>query len=166
MSDPESVQSPERRGFLEVATAALLAIPLLGPLLASLACIVTASSREQPNEVPALPLAKIPEDSVQRFTLSYKRRVGAFQETVERVVFLRRSGNDVTALSAECTHLGCSVRFVAESDDGPARLACPCHAGTFSLEGKVLSGPPSGPLERFAVRIPDDASQPVLVSLG
>jgi len=166
MSEQEPIESPGRRGFLETATAALIAIPMLGPLLGSIGCMVSGSSREEPDEVPALPLSEIPEDSVQRHTLSYKRRVGAFSETVERVVFLSRKGNEVTCLSAECTHLGCSVRFVAESDKGPARLQCPCHGGAFSLDGQVLSSPPARPLNRYAVRVPSDTSKPVMIELA
>ncbi|MBI5639056.1 MAG: Rieske (2Fe-2S) protein [Nitrospirae bacterium] len=53
------------------------------------------------------------------------------------------------ALSKVCTHLGCLVDY----DSTKKRLVCPCHAGVFSLEGKVLSGPPPKPLLKYAVKV-------------
>ena len=53
------------------------------------------------------------------------------------------------ALSKVCTHLGCLVEY----DSTKKRLLCPCHAGVYSLEGKVLSGPPPKPLLTYAVQV-------------
>jgi len=53
------------------------------------------------------------------------------------------------ALSKVCTHLGCLVDY----DRTKKRLLCPCHAGVYSLEGKVLSGPPPKPLLTYAVQV-------------
>ena len=53
------------------------------------------------------------------------------------------------ALSKVCTHLGCLVEY-----EGPKkRLLCPCHAGVYDLEGKVVSGPPPKPLQRFPLKV-------------
>lgn len=53
------------------------------------------------------------------------------------------------ALSKVCTHLGCLVDY----DSSKRRLVCPCHAGVYSLEGNVLSGPPPKPLLKYAVKV-------------
>jgi len=53
------------------------------------------------------------------------------------------------ALHRECTHLGCTVPWVAER----ARFACPCHASAFDITGSVLSPPAPRPLDLLAVRI-------------
>ena len=53
------------------------------------------------------------------------------------------------ALSKVCTHLGCLVEY----DKPGKRLLCPCHAGTFSLTGNVLSGPPPKPLQKYSVKV-------------
>lgn len=45
-------------------------------------------------------------------------------------VWLIRHGNEVTAFTVTCPHLGCSVNL--EGD----RFVCPCHNGTFTLDGK------------------------------
>ncbi|MGK3206382.1 ubiquinol-cytochrome c reductase iron-sulfur subunit [Amycolatopsis sp. MEPSY49] len=48
--------------------------------------------------------------------------------------FVRRSGGEVSAVSATCTHLGCRLDL-----DAPARrLDCPCHRTSFAVDGAVL----------------------------
>ena len=53
------------------------------------------------------------------------------------------------AFSKICTHLGCLVKYDKERQI----FICPCHAGMFDLEGKVISGPPPKPLPKFSVRV-------------
>lgn len=52
-------------------------------------------------------------------------------------------------LSKVCTHLGCLVEY----DKSKSRLLCPCHAGVYSLDGKVISGPPPKPLQKFSFKV-------------
>lgn len=53
-------------------------------------------------------------------------------------VFIIREPDGLRALSAVCTHLGCTVNW--ESAD--KRFACPCHGSIFDgTTGEVLSGP-------------------------
>jgi len=67
-------------------------------------------------------------------------------------VLLQPSAGDFLALSAVCTHLGCIVKWVDESQE----FLCPCHGGRFSTEGQVLGGPPPKPLEPFTVTLEGD----------
>jgi cytochrome b6-f complex iron-sulfur subunit len=55
--------------------------------------------------------------------------------TEHRIVIVRR-GSAFSALSAICSHQGCTVR---PSADG-ARLECPCHLGVYDSTGRVISG--------------------------
>jgi cytochrome b6-f complex iron-sulfur subunit len=64
-------------------------------------------------------------------------------------VFLIRRGDQVVALSAVCSHLGCIVAW----SEPRLRFVCPCHAGTFDPEGKPVSGPPDRPLARIPVQV-------------
>jgi Rieske Fe-S protein len=57
--------------------------------------------------------------------------------------------NDFVAISHRCMHLGCPVRYVEASE----RFICPCHGGTYDIEGKVAGGPPVRPLDRFYTRV-------------
>jgi len=60
-------------------------------------------------------------------------------------------GEDGTfkALSLVCTHMACIVSWNAEKKE----FYCPCHEGFFDGEGKVLSGPPPAPLEKWRVEV-------------
>ncbi len=53
------------------------------------------------------------------------------------------------AFSAICTHLGCIVRW----DPQQRQIACPCHAGVFDAQGRVVSGPPPRPLAEMGVTV-------------
>jgi cytochrome b6-f complex iron-sulfur subunit len=66
----------------------------------------------------------------------------------------------LTALSAKCTHEGCTVQYVA----GESLIWCACHNGRFDFNGRVLSGPPPRPLAKYAVQREADGS--VIVQLG
>src|ERR1039458_10373853 len=64
-------------------------------------------------------------------------------------ILIRVNDTEWKAFSAVCTHLNCTVQYQASSSE----MWCPCHNGTYDLEGRVVSGPPPKPLEEFAVKI-------------
>ena len=49
-------------------------------------------------------------------------------------------------LSQACTHAGCSVNYVADSNS----FSCPCHGSTFATSGAVTQGPALSPLHSYA----------------
>jgi cytochrome b6-f complex iron-sulfur subunit len=67
-------------------------------------------------------------------------------------VFLVRDAEGFRALSATCTHLGCTVKAL---DDG---FDCPCHGSRFDAQGQVESGPAPEPLPCFEVRLTDSGA--------
>jgi cytochrome b6-f complex iron-sulfur subunit len=71
--------------------------------------------------------------------------------SVEGVLVARADGG-VDALSAVCTHLGCLLRVDAAS----RRLACPCHAATFALDGTPQSREYLRPLPHLKSRLNGD----------
>ncbi|HEX3316436.1 MAG TPA: FAD-dependent oxidoreductase [Solirubrobacteraceae bacterium] len=50
----------------------------------------------------------------------------------------------VHAVSLRCTHLGCLLHF----NDAERSWDCPCHGSRFGVDGEVLAGPATHPLER------------------
>lgn len=77
-----------------------------------------------------------------------------------RIIVFEDASQQLRALSAKCTHEGCTVQFSA----GESVIWCACHNGRFDLDGRVLAGPPPRPLDRFtAAREADGA---VVVQLG
>ena len=67
-------------------------------------------------------------------------------------ILLRGEDGAFKAFSLVCTHLACTVTWNAEKKE----FYCPCHDGFFDSEGKVLSGPPPSPLERWRVEVKGD----------
>ena len=77
----------------------------------------------------------------------------------DRVLVFRGQDQKVRALSARCTHEGCTVQYVPTE----ALIWCACHNGKFNPDGRVISGPPPRPLVAFAVTTEGDA---ITVSRG
>ncbi|HEU5109961.1 MAG TPA: FAD-dependent oxidoreductase, partial [Micromonosporaceae bacterium] len=48
------------------------------------------------------------------------------------------------AVSMRCTHLGCLLRF----NGAESSWDCPCHGSRFDVDGAVLEGPATRPLQR------------------
>jgi cytochrome b6-f complex iron-sulfur subunit len=131
--------TPTRRGFLgrlwlwlgglALVEGAWVSGSLLGPRLRRTApdddAVVVAGrvERFEPGSVTAFPGG--------RFYLS------------------RTADGGFLALSRRCTHLGCTVPWLAEE----GRFVCPCHASSFDLHGQVLSPPAPRALDLHPVRI-------------
>jgi Rieske Fe-S protein len=65
------------------------------------------------------------------------------------VIVIRSSGDELSAFSGSCTHLGCLVEF----KPGPGEFHCNCHGSIFDSAGKNISGPAPRPLPRYAVMV-------------
>jgi menaquinol-cytochrome c reductase iron-sulfur subunit len=63
--------------------------------------------------------------------------------------WLIRRGENVTAFSVVCPHLGCSVN--AE----PSGFGCPCHTSAFDPEGKKVSGPSPRDMDPLSTKLED-----------
>jgi Rieske Fe-S protein len=59
-------------------------------------------------------------------------------------LILQPDGQTVVAFTTVCPHKGCSVNF-----EGTKKLfLCPCHNGTFALDGKKVDGATTNPAPR------------------
>ena len=67
-------------------------------------------------------------------------------------ILIRSADGTYRALSAECTHLGCTVQYRGADRN----IWCACHNGVYDLDGRNVSGPPPRPLERYDVHVVGD----------
>ena len=88
-------------------------------------------------------------------------------------LFVFREGNTFHAVSAVCTHLGCTVRAEALSQpqtmtvQGASlrvthRFLCPCHGSTYTGDGGNVSGPAPRPLAWYHLTLSADDGQLVV----
>ena len=69
-----------------------------------------------------------------------------------RFYLSRLADGGFLALSRRCTHLGCTVPWVATEN----KFICPCHASAFDIAGNVISPPAPRALDIYTVHIEND----------
>ena len=102
----------------------------------------SGSSGSSDTSAPAEPKALTPTADVP---------VGSGVIVGETVVTQPVAG-DFKGFSAVCTHTGCLLNEIADGT-----INCPCHGSKFSLDGEVVNGPATRPLETIAVRVQGDS---------
>ncbi len=125
--------SPERRNFIwQIGTAA---VAVLG--------VQSAWSTLRYARAPVSygPTRRRPLGQASRFPR------GSVVFVADAGVFVSRDSAGIRAMSATCTHLGCTVR--AQADGG---FVCPCHGSRYDKSGVVLSGPAPAPLPFLRVQ--------------
>lgn len=140
--------SGDRRSFLVRFVVAGGA--LIGAGLAGLVALVAAPRKQNAagRWRTAIAPGKTPSSFPHTAVLTERHEDGWYQTTRQTVVFIDQQGDALTAMSATCTHLGCHVRWEADTK----HFKCPCHGGTYDRAGNVVSGPPPRPLEKIQVR--------------
>lgn len=64
-------------------------------------------------------------------------------------IFTTELEGEIVTFSMVCRHKRCTVDWVPEASE----FQCPCHEGVYDAQGKVLDGPPPGPLFRFKTEV-------------
>lgn len=139
-----------RRGFLGWAVAAigavftaLVGLPIIGYILAPLGL-----------QRPLLwarvcSLDEIPTNAPRLFPVSFPRQSGSQQWQQEMGVYVIRHGDQILAFSNICTHMNCSVRWIAQRE----QILCPCHGGVYDRWGTLIGGPPASSLPLYEQRV-------------
>lgn len=140
-----------KRSFLKLAfvaingaLGALMGIPIFGYIFGS----IFKARGLQWVEAGAIDDFRKPEP--QRRRLKF---ISAGFRPIDQTLnaWITVEGDEVTAFSSECPHVGCNV--VWKQREGAGIFFCPCHGGEFAKSGEVLAGPPPEPLIRLKTKI-------------
>ena len=137
--DPHATPVPRRRVLLLIGVGTLAGAAGLGTLLEG------CSPAPIPVELDVDPATLVPGTPVEvPFTVTINGNAVAGSAWL-----LARTDGDLIALDPRCTHGLCAYAW----DGGTARFRCKCHDGQFALDGAVLAGKPTRPLDRFPVTV-------------
>ena len=147
--------NPGRRSFLAgllaaggAAVGALLAVPLVRFALYPVLARTTEKSWSDVGKVDEFNNLTAP---IQKL-VTIEQRDGWRKTIKQQPVYVTKNPQGaLIVLSAVCTHLGCSVRWV----DAQNKFVCPCHGGMFSGDGKLLGGPPPRGLDQLETKTED-----------
>lgn len=139
MTPGRFLESPSRRSFCVSLGALTAAAALRG-------AAQIPGTQERPLDPHPLKLTEVTRSEMVPGKVLDFRKLGAF--------FLLADEKGIYALSAICTHLGCTVH--AEGDSG---FGCPCHDSAYDLHGEVTQGPAKRHLGHLEVRETDPTGQ-------
>jgi menaquinol-cytochrome c reductase iron-sulfur subunit len=154
--EPESNQpTPKtisRRGFLFAlgamlngVAATLLAIPVISYVFSSFRRRVGSQSW-----ITLGALDTFPENQTRLATYRNPYTRPWDGKTGDIPCWVRRlTGEKFQVFAINCTHLGCPVRWFAES----RLFMCPCHGGAYYDDGSQASGPPPRGLYEYEYKI-------------
>ena len=132
--------------LLNGAVGAVLAVPVVSYLLGP-AVKKGGSDRSWINLGP---LADFPEGETR--LVNYRNPVTTRWDgqTGDIPCWVRRvSGSTFQVFAINCAHLGCPVRWFAQSK----LFLCPCHGGAYYADGERASGPPERGLFEYDHKI-------------
>ena len=143
-----------RRKFMEVGIYAITGAIAVVSGIALTRFAVGHSFRKEKGKWIEIELDDSAEGKIgfNRVVLEYEKKDGWLTASARSLAYVKRLKEDeVIAISATCTHLGCIITW----DDEQQIFKCPCHDGRYDPEGQVISGPPPAPLRRHKTKIED-----------
>lgn len=149
----ELIDNTGRRNFLKGLGVSAVLLALGGQMYAMLRSLLPNVLYEPPQ--------KFKIGLLEKFTDG-----GRFLE--EKRLFVFRQQNTFHAISAECTHLGCTVKMIKLNQpkkvtaggrefEEQVEFHCPCHGSKYYGDGTNFEGPAPRPLDYFSLEVsPDD----------
>ena len=155
---PPSKANPDatisRRGFFmklgilfNALAASVLAVPIVEFLLSS---ITRGRENGYLSWVPLGKLSDFPEGETRLATFRNPYVMPTDGATADTACWVRRiAGEQCQVFAVNCAHLGCPVRWFAQS----GLFMCPCHGGAYYRDGSRASGPPERGLFEYPYKI-------------
>jgi menaquinol-cytochrome c reductase iron-sulfur subunit len=158
MSEPTPPSKADRRDFLLKLGVGAGFVAISAQAVASLRSLVPNVTYDAPTTVKLGPPGEFPD---------------GLKFLPDERLFVFRAGKTYHAISAVCTHLGCTVRAEAlprveeKTVDGQAvrlthRFLCPCHGSRYTGDGANVSGPAPKPLAWYRLAVSPDDGQLVV----
>ena len=158
MSDSHAKAPTDRRDFLFTLGAGAGVAALTAQTAASLRSLVPNVSYDSPTTVKLGLPADFPD---------------GIKFLADERLFVFRQGQTFHAISAVCTHLGCTVRAEALANAQTAivggsevrlthRCLCPCHGSEYKGDGSNVAGPAPKPLAWYRLTVSPDDGQLVV----
>ena len=118
----------------------------------------TAGAPANMEAVPIATLAEVPDIAQGQAPLQVPVIVDGQHDAWNRLekarlgsVWLCKSGERLSCLSAVCPHAGCGIDF----DPSRRAFVCPCHGSTFAMDGQRQEGPSPRDMDRLDVQVQD-----------
>jgi len=133
--------------FLNVVGAALVGVPVVG--------YVFGATRRRTDGQSWIELGKVgrfPAGETRLATYENPVRVAWDGATAKVACWVRHiEGDRFQVFAVNCAHLGCPVRWFAQS----RLFMCPCHGGAYYEDGSRASGPPPRGLFEYEYQLRD-----------
>src|SRR5579883_579713 len=98
--------------------------------------VIQSDAQVAETVIGSISISSIPTDSYQKFQLS------------NLTVYVGKFNGNIVALSARCSHAGCTVDWSQEQNS----FLCPCHGGKYDVNGNVIQPPPPSSLTALTSR--------------
>jgi menaquinol-cytochrome c reductase iron-sulfur subunit len=142
--------------LLNGAVGAILGVPIIGYLLGP--ALKKSTGQESWIEIGAL--GDFPEGETRLVNFRNPVTTPWDGQTGDIPCWVRHiAGNNFQVFAINCAHLGCPVRWFAQS----RLFLCPCHGGAYYEDGSRASGPPERRLFEYEHKI---VAGSLLISAG
>ena len=136
--------------LLNGAVGAILAIPIIGYLLGP----ALRKNSSEDSWIDLGPLTGFPEGETRLVNFRNPATTPWDGQTGDIPCWVRHiSGDDFQVFAINCAHLGCPVRWFAQS----RLFLCPCHGGAYYEDGSRASGPPERGLFEYRTALVGDS---------
>ena len=153
MSDQEKNEISRRDLFAKIGMLlnGLAVVVLAAPVIGYLVAPILGGDRGQYKRWIALgELDEFPEGQTRLAKFRNPISHSWDGDTDDTPCWVRRiQGEQFQVFAINCAHLGCPVRWFAQS----GLFMCPCHGGVYYQDGSRASGPPPRGLFEYAYKV-------------